>query len=212
MNKGELYCDGDLVAKFIENSVIEVKGNIHSDAIMHSHVVCGKKLEAAGRKGLIVGGNFKVGDEIKAKVIGSPMATLTELEVGVNPDMRKRYEILKQEHKGIIENLEKVTQAVDVLTKIRQKTELPQDKLELLAKSIQAKLQLAMKLESNSIDMKEMESYFEELSKGKIKASDVIYPGTRVTIGSSMMYVKDPLQYLTLYRANAEVKIGPYEN
>lgn len=212
MNKGELYCDGDLVAKFIENSVIEVKGNIHSDAIMHSRVVCGRKLEAAGRKGLIVGGNFKVSDEIKAKVIGSPMATITELEVGVNPDMRKRYELLKQEHKSILENLEKVSQASDLLTKISQKAELPADKKEILVKSMQAKAQFIEKLEVNNNDIKEMETYLEELSKGKIKASDVIYPGTRVTIGSSMMHVKDPLQYLTLYRSNAEVKIGPYEN
>ncbi|HYE12589.1 MAG TPA: FapA family protein [Patescibacteria group bacterium] len=212
MNKGELYCDGDLVAKFIENSVIDVKGNIHSDAIMHSHIVCGKKLEAAGRKGLIVGGNFKVSDEIKAKVIGSPMATITELEVGANPEMRKKYEVLKQEHKNIMDNLEKVTQAADLLTKISQRTELSPDKKELLSKSIQAKLQLTEKLEVNNIDIKEMETYLEELSKGKIKASDIIYPGTRVTIGSSMMYVKDPLHYLTLYRSNAEVRIGPYEN
>ena len=212
MNKGELYCEGDLVAKFIENSVIDVKGNIHCDAIMHSHVVCGKKLEAAGRKGLLVGGNFKVSDEIKAKVIGSPMATITELEVGINPEMRKRYEALKLEHKSILDNLEKVTQATSLLTKISQKAELPADKKELLTRSIQAKLQLTEKLEISNNEIKEMETYLDELSKGKIKASDVIYPGTRVTIGSSMMYVKDPLQYLTLYRLNAEVRIGPYEN
>jgi uncharacterized protein len=212
MNKGELICDGDLVAKFIENSTLDVKGNIHSDAIMHSHVICGKKLEAAGRKGLIVGGNFKVSDEIKAKVIGSPMATLTELEVGINPEMRKRYEVLKQEHKSIIENLEKVSQAVDLLTKISQKVELTVDKKELLSKSIQAKLQLAEKIAINNDEIKELEIYLEELSKGKIKASNIIYPGTKVTIGNSVMHVKDPLHYLTLYRLNAEVKIGPYEN
>lgn len=212
MNKGELICDGDLVAKFIENSMIDVKGNIHSDAIMHSHVICGKKLEAAGRKGLIVGGNFKVSDEIKAKVIGSPMATITELEVGINPEMRKKYEFLRQEHKSIIDSIEKVTQAVDLLTKISLKAELSIDKKELLSKSIQAKVQLTEKIEINNHEIKKLEIFLDELSKGKIKASDIIYPGTRVTIGSSVMHVKDPLKYLTLYRANAEVKIGPYEN
>ena len=212
MNKGELICEGDLVAKFIENSLIDVKGNIHCDAIMHSHVVCGKKLEASGRKGLLVGGNFKVSDEIKAKVIGSPMATITEIEVGLNPELRKRYDILKQEHKGNVDNLEKVSQAVDLLTKISQKSELAFDKKELLTKSIQAKLQLTEKISNSNGEIKELETYLDELSKGKIKVSDVVYHGTRVTIGSSIMHVKDPLQYLTLYRANAEVKIGPYEN
>ncbi|MDF2841531.1 MAG: putative polymerase with domain, hydrolase domain and Zn ribbon, partial [Clostridia bacterium] len=74
------------------------------------------------------------------------------------------------------------------------------------------RVQFIEKLDTNNNEIKEMETYLEELSKGKIKASDIIYPGTRVTIGSSMMHVKDPLQYLTLYRSNAEVKIGPYEN
>ena len=212
MNKGELICEGNLVAKFIENSLIDVKGNIQCDAIMHSHVVCGKKLEASGRKGLLVGGNFKVSDEIKAKVIGSPMATITDIEVGLNPELRKRYDILKQEHKSNIDNLEKVSQAVDLLTKISQKSELAFDKKELLTKSIQAKLQLTEKISNSNGEIKELETYLDELSKGKIKVSDVVYPGTRVTIGSSIMHVKDPLQYLTLYRANAEVKIGPYEN
>jgi uncharacterized protein (DUF342 family) len=212
MNKGELYCDGDLTAKFIENSLIEVKGNIKSDAIMHSRVFCGKKLEVFERKGLLVGGSVKVADEIKAKVIGSPMATVTELEVGVNPEMRKRYEHFKQERKHILENIEKVTQAVDLLTKISKKAELPPDKKEMLAKSIQAKLQMTQQLTVNSKDIKELETYLEELSRGKIKVSDVLYPGSKVIIGSSTMYVKDPLKYLSLYRSNGEIKIGPYEN
>lgn len=212
MNKGELYCDGDLVAKFIENSTIEAKGNVHSDAIMHSNVICGKKLEAAGRKGLLVGGQFKVSDEIKAKVIGSPMATITDLEVGANPEIRKRYEILKLELKSILENIQKVTQATELLTKISQKAELPPEKRELLTKSIQAKMQLAEKLEAINIEIKELEGYLEDVSKGKIKVYDVIYPGVRVTIGSSMLYVKDSLKYLTLYRANADIKIGPFES
>lgn len=212
MNKGELYCDGDLVAKFIENSVIEAKGNVHSDAIMHSSVVCGKKLEAAGRKGLLVGGQFKVSDEIKAKVIGSPMATVTDLEVGANPEMRKKYEALKAEYKSIIENIEKVTQAVDLLNKLSQKTELPTEKRELLSKSIQAKMQLAERLGAAETEIKEMEGYIEEISKGKIKVYDVIYPGVRVTIGSSMLYIKDSLKYLTLYRSGADIRIGPFEN
>lgn len=212
MNKGELYCEGDLVAKFIENSTIEAKGNVHSDAIMHSSVICGKKLEANGRKGLLVGGQFKVSDEIRAKVIGSPMATITELEVGVNPDLRKKYDALKSEHKSIVENTEKVTQAIDLLNKLSQKSELPAEKRELLAKSMQAKMQLVERLEGVNTEIKEMEGYLEEISKGKIKVSEVIYPGVRVTIGSSMLYIKDSLKFLTLYRLNADIRIGPYEN
>lgn len=211
MNRGELYCEGDLIGKFIENSKIEVKGNIQSDAIMHSQVTCGRKLEANGRKGLLVGGTFKVGEEIKARVIGSPMATITELEVGVNPDMRKKYENIKNELKQISDNLDKTTKAVDLLTKMSKSMELPADKKILLAKSLKLKLQLQQSLEQVIKEQSEMEIYFDELSRGKIKVQDVIYSGSRIIIGSSMMNLKDPVQYVSFYRINADIRMGSYD-
>jgi uncharacterized protein len=212
MNKGELYCEGNLIAKFIENCKIEVKGNIQSDAIMHSQIVCGKKLEANGRKGLLVGGTFKVGEEIKAKVIGSPMATITELEVGVNPDMRKKYEEIKTEMKQTADNLDKTTKAVDLLTKMSKTIELPLDKKLLLTKSVRLKLQLQQNLEKILVEQNEMEVYFEELSRGKIKVYDVIYPGCRIIIGNSTMYIKDTVKFVSYYRTNAEIKMGSYDD
>ncbi len=212
MNRGELYCEGDLVARFIENSKIDVRGNIQSDAIMHSQVTCGKKLEAAGRKGLLVGGSFKVGEEIKAKVVGSPMATITELEVGVSPDMRKKYEDIKDELKQITENLDKTSKAVDLLTKMSKNSDLPLDKKLLLTKSIKLKSQLQDKQEEVLKEQNELEAYFEDLSKGKIKVLDVIYPGCRIIIGSSMMYIKDSIKFVSFYRANAEIKMLSYKD
>jgi len=47
---------------------------------MHSNVKCGNKLELSGKKGLLIGGKCKVGKEIVAKVIGSYLATHTDIE------------------------------------------------------------------------------------------------------------------------------------
>lgn len=210
-NRGELYCDGDLIAKFIENSKIEVKGSVQSDAIMHSNVVCGKKLELTGRKGLLVGGIVKVGEEVKAKVIGSPMAATTEIEVGVSPDLRRKYELLRAEMKQVLENLDKTSKAVEMLAKLHRASGLPEDKKVLLAKSIQLKQQLAQRVEEIKNEQSQLEAYFEDINKGKIKISDTVYPGTKVMIGSSMMYVKDPFKFVTFYRANAEIKMSSYE-
>ena len=210
-NRGQVYCEGDLVAKFIENSSLDVKGNIHSDAIMHSNVICGKKVEIAGKKGLLVGGSIMAGEEIKAKIIGSPMATVTEIEVGINPDIRRKYDNLKEELKQTSDNYEKTRQAVDLLTKMSQKVELPEDKKVLLSRSIQMKTQLYERVEEIKAEQTELEVYFEDVSKGKIKVMETIYPGSKLAIGSSKMFIKDPLQFVTFYRANAEIKMTTYE-
>lgn len=211
MSKGELRCDGDLIAKYIENSKVYAKGNIQTEAIMHSTVYCGKKLEVRGRKGLIVGGEVKASEEIKAKIIGSPMATVTDIEVGINPEIRTKYENLKIETAKLTDNLLKLTQAVDLLTKLSRKSELPEDKKALLNKSIMMKLQTRNKLEQFKSEMISLENYMEEISNGKIKVEGLVYPGTKVTIGSNSMYIKDQIQFVTFYRYGGEIKIGSFE-
>lgn len=212
MNRGEIYCEGDLVAKFIENSKIEVMGSIQSDAIMHSQVTCGKKLEVSGRKGLLVGGSYKAGEEIKAKVMGSPMATITEIEVGVNPAIRNKYDELKKELKQVSDNLDKAAKAVDLLTRMSKTCELPSDKKLLLSRSIQLKLQLTQRMEELLNEQTEMDNYLEDLSKGRVRVYDTIYPGCRIIIGSSTLYIKDPLTFASFYRADAEIKMGSFDD
>ena len=210
-NQGEIICKGDLVAKFIENSKVQCDGNITSDAIMQSSVLSGKKIEVTGKKGLIVGGIVRAGEEIKAKVIGAPMATVTEVEVGLNPDLRKKYDDNRVEIKTASENLEKSKQVVDLLTKMAKQGELPEDKKTMMSKSVQLKLQMTARLEQLKKEQAELEVIFEDVNKGKIKVMDTIYPGCRIAIGSSMMYIKDPLKFCMFYRANAEIKLGTYE-
>ncbi len=207
----EIICKGDLIAKFIENSKASVQGNITSDAIMQSHVLAGKKVEVTGKKGLIVGGSVRAGEEVRAKIIGSSMATVTEVEVGLNPDLRKKYDENKIELKVTAENMEKAKQAVDILTKIAKAGELPEDKKQMMSKSVQLKLQSAQKIEHLKKEQQELEQIFEDVNKGKIKVVDTIFPGCRIAIGSSMMYIKDPIKFCTFYRANAEIKLGVYE-
>jgi len=53
-----------------------------------------------------------------------------------------------------------------------------------------------------------MELKLQQEANGKVRAYDYIYPGTRVTIGTSSLYVKENLQYCSLYRDGVDIKIG----
>jgi uncharacterized protein (DUF342 family) len=68
MGKGYLKSGGDIIAKYIEYSTIEAKNEIKAEAIMHSKIKCGNKLELSGKKGLLVGGVAKVGKLISARL------------------------------------------------------------------------------------------------------------------------------------------------
>lgn len=208
MGKGTLVSGGDIIARYIEHSNVEAKNNIKAEAIMHSNVKCGNKLELSGRKGLLVGGSCRVGKEIVAKVIGSHMATVTDLEVGVDPSLRERYKAVKEEISRIETDLKKAEQAITILKKLEMAGALTPDKQEIMAKSVRTKVFFTSKVAELKEELAMLEAKLQQDAYGKIRCFNVIYPGTKVAIGSCLMYVRENLQYCSLYRDGADVRVG----
>jgi len=211
MGKGVLISGGDIISRFIENSTVEAKNNIKAEAIMHSNVKCGNKLELSGRKGLLVGGSCKVGKEIVAKVIGSHLATITEIEVGIDPAIRERYKAAKEELVSAENDLRKAEQAITILKKLEIAGALTPEKQEMLAKSVRTKIFLSNRCMELKEEMNQLEVMLQQDAYGKVRCYNYIYPGTKVAIGSCMMYVKENLQYCTLYRDGADIRVGPID-
>ena len=208
-NKGLLVAGGDIIAKYIENATLEAKGDIRSEAIMHSEIKCGGKLELGGKKGLLVGGVARVGHEVEAKVIGSVMSTVTVLEVGVDPHLRERLKFLRAEIPSMEENLVKSNQAITLLKRMDSVAALTEDKREMLAKSTRAKFFYESRLMEYRKEMLDIEARLQQDAAGRIRVLGAAHNGVRVSIGSCSMYVKETIQYCTLYRDGADVRVGP---
>lgn len=208
MGKGTLISGGDIIARYIEHSNVEARNDIKSEAVMHSNTKCGNKLELSGKKGLLVGGSCKVGKEIIAKVIGSHMATVTDIEVGVDPSLRERYKAIKEELGTIESDLKKAEQAITILKKLEMAGALTPEKQEIMAKSVRTKLFFANKVIELKEELTMLEAKLQQDAYGKIRCYNVIYPGTKVAIGSCLMYVRENLQYCSLYRDGADVRVG----
>ncbi len=208
MGKGTLIAGGDIVARYIEYCNVEAKNNIQSEAVLHSNVKCGNKLELTGRKGLLVGGTCKVGKIIIAKVIGSHMATVTELEVGVDPTIRERYKKLKEDFVSMESDIKKSDQAITILRKLEGMGTLTPEKHEIMTKSVRTKIHLSTSLEEVKREIAVLEEQLQQEGNGKIRALNQIYPGVKVSIGTCIMYVKEQLQYCTLYKDGADIRVG----
>ncbi len=208
MGKGILVSGGDIIARYIENCNVEAKNDIKAEAVMHSYIKCGNKLELSGKKGLLVGGNCKVGKEITAKVIGSHLGTVTDIEVGVDPTIRERYKAVKEELIKSETDLKKAEQAITILKKLEMAGALTPEKQEMLAKSVRTRVYLTNHFSELKEEMAALESKLQQDAYGKIRCYSFIYPGTKVAIGSCMMYVKENLQYCSLYRDGADIRVG----
>lgn len=210
-NQAELYCKGDLIARYIENTKINSGGNVEADCILHSVVYARRKILIKGKKGLIVGGVVKAGEEIAAQVIGSSMGTQTQIEVGIDPNLKEKFDQAKAKLKETVKNLENLKQTIEILNKMNKNVPLPPSKKEMLVRSV--KTYEVMKDQQLDIQREiiDMDQQMEDATKGKIHVSQTIYPGVRISIYNAVKHVYDDLAMCTLYYREGDIAIGMFE-
>ncbi|NMB08460.1 MAG: DUF342 domain-containing protein, partial [Tissierellia bacterium] len=158
----------------------------------------------------IVGGICRAGKEIKAKTIGSSMATSTILEVGTDPYALERKEKLKQELEIAEENLDKITKSLNLLENLKKANRLDGEKTQMYLRLLKTRNMLLEKLRDNKKEYEELDKIIANLSRGIVKVSETIYPGVKIIIGNSNYFVRDEMKRCTFYREEGEIKIGPY--
>ncbi|GAE89002.1 hypothetical protein JCM21531_2492 [Acetivibrio straminisolvens JCM 21531] len=131
--------------------------------------------------------------------------------MGVDPQIKEHYKELRDEIRKIEEDLVKTDQAITILKKLEATGKMSPEKQELMAKSVRTKIYYSNRLNQLKEELVITEQKLQREADGKVRVFDHIYPGTKVTIGTSMMYVKEDLQYCTLYRDGADIRVGPID-
>lgn len=136
------------------------------------------------------------------------MSTLTEIEVGINPKKLEEYKETTKELEKYSEDFKKTEKIIGILSKVDVNT-LSNDKKKMLMDSIRSKILLKQKI--NACQLK-AESLAAQLNagNGRISVSDVVYAGVKVVINNAVMYIREDLQYCSLYNNKGKISIGSY--
>lgn len=210
--KGLVSAAEELQVGSVQNGNIRCKGVLKvGEALMHSQISAGKKIIVGGRKGLIVGGKIQAGEEVKCRTIGSYMATPTEIEVGINPELRDELKTLENQIHQDQDNLSKSQHAIESLKELQKQVgDLPQTKKELLLKLTRTQFQLMAQLKQGVAKKQQMEEQLGTQTQGKVAAADIIYPGVKISIKRGVLLINEEMKYVTLYEKNDEVKVGTF--
>ncbi len=210
-NQAELLCKGDLIAKYIENTKINIGGSVEAECILHSIVYAKKKILIRGKKGLIVGGIVKAGEEIDAQIIGSSMGTQTKIEVGIDPNLKEKYDQAQEKLKEIVKNLQNLKQTIEILNKMNKSAPLPDSKKDMLVRSVKTYEVMKDEQIHYQEEIQTMTHQMENATKGKVHVSKIIHPGVKITIHNAVKHVYDDLAMCTLYYKEGDIAIGLYE-
>ncbi|MFA9463809.1 MAG: DUF342 domain-containing protein [Velocimicrobium sp.] len=208
MGKGKLISKGNLTARFIENCEVISGGDITTDAIMHSHVSAKGEVLVTGKKSMITGGEVKAGKGITAKTIGSSMCTQTVLSIGIDDNIKKEQKNLEKEIEDIKKEQTKYAQVFNLFKKRMQCSmglTIEQKKQLVIAKQEFTRLQesLATK-EPRYLALKAEIDSFQD---GKIRFTGSVYPGVKIIISSTSMFVKEEISHGQFVRDRADIRV-----
>lgn len=208
--RGELSAKGNIVAKFIQNSKVFAQRDIVTEAIMHSEASANGKVLVDKGKGMIVGGTVMAGSYMSANIIGSPMATATAIQIGIPPQALKEYKELEEAYATKKEDLDKTEKAILFLSGKSSKGQLTQDKLQMLGNLRQTRTALMEEVTQLGNRYKELSVTMKEGSKGIIKVKDVLHSSVKITIGTTVKYIKERTEFCSVQKVGADIVIGSY--
>ena len=211
MNRGKVRAEQDVRAMFAENAQVEAGRDIYiSDVALHSTLRAGKRIILEEKHGQITGGVTIAGEEVNAKIVGNQAFVVTRVSVGVDPNLQRQYKLACRNYKEGKKRLQQISQTLNTLGKI-DISRLPQERIDQINALTRSQFPLAGQLKKDEKAIKELEAKLAEMKHGKVRASDVIYPGTRLSVNSIMKNIYEEYRHCTFAINEGEIALGPYE-
>ncbi|SEQ05913.1 hypothetical protein SAMN05421693_11548 [Ectothiorhodospira magna] len=94
-----LKAKGTVSSRFIENAWVEADHVLIHEQMVHCQISATHEVTVGGtgaRKGQIVGGSIRAGEQIECHMLGSPTAPQTQVVVGADPKLRDQLAELEQ--------------------------------------------------------------------------------------------------------------------
>ena len=203
-----ITCDGDVKGRFIENCNLFVKGDVHAEYIVASSVKCGKNIKTVGLRARIIGGNLMAGQNIEARVIGSPAGIPTKLEIGTDPANIKRQQELMAHIAELEKSIKSLQPLIIMLRQLEAAGRLTAQKQEILDNvsfSFDTNTKL---LKDGKVELEEITQAVKSRGFGRIICTDTIHWGTVVVIGDAMLVVKEDMLFSSLYYESGMIRKG----
>jgi len=185
--EGRIHTGKSIWARFIQNSNIQAGDMVvASDGIINSNIVANNRIICQGKRAAIMGGKLRAGEEINAKTLGNPTSgTETVCEVGYDPKSKEEMERLQMEKDNATKLLEDMKPNILTLTNLKKSrnNSLPDDKEAILQDLITKRDMLTTDLKKIDEGLKKIQEYLNSLkARGRVSASQKIYPGVKIII------------------------------
>lgn len=193
-SKGLIKSGGSVRSRFLQGATVEAGVDVViRDSIMHCTVSAGRNVYMEAQKAVIVGGLVRAGCEVRTRTLGSPMATPTEVEVGVHPHLRLEMAELHSKLKDLYLNIDKTKKALAMLDNMAGiANQLPPEKQALREKLTHTYGHYLQEEEEMMFRRSEIEAQLLDTRMAKVFCTDIVFAGVKLTLGQQIAFIRDP--------------------
>lgn len=211
MGKGVLNAGGRIILKYVENATINAGAYVESETILHSNVNARTEVIVDGRKGFIAGGVVRATGKVSCKTLGSPMGADTVVEVGVDPEQKKRYQNLQKEVMEITKNLKNIQPIlINASQRLKKGEKFPPEQMKYIQTLAAANKQQTQQLEADQIELKQLDEMMQNQGQACVCVSEDAYAGTKIAIGDASMVLKSTATYCRFVKERGDIKTVAY--
>lgn len=208
MNKGLLKAGSNIVTKFIESAYVEADGFVQTESILHSTVSAKGEVIVQGKKGFIMGGTVTSQTGLSAVTIGSPMGTVTKIEVGIDPVMRERQQTLLQD----ISDMQKKSGMIEpvisnCMKKLSQGHKLSNEQMKYVKQLSEEYKTLEQNIKDAQNEIEHISVALNLSSTARVKVSGKIYSDVKLTISDCIMHTRNEREHCQFIKDQGEVKV-----
>ncbi len=207
MSRGMLDAQGNVTAKFIENSTIRCGGTLMCDAVLHSDTECTGEISVLGRKGLINGGHIRSYSNISATQLGSTMGTMTIVEIMSDIEQAKllnETEEKIEETKAALKKMDHVLLGIKKLIKSGQ--QISPQQVQYLKVAAASKPKLLKEIENMELQCQSMQKILELGTNASIRVEGVVNSGVKIMIKDVSRIINDNFSHCKFVREGADIK------
>ena len=196
--KSVVICKKSIRVGFVENSTVEADGDlIVKNYIMHSHVSVNGWVRVLTGKGAIIGGEVSAGHGVEVKIIGSDSVRGTTVSIGGGVTMEKKLQDIDSQIAASEEGMKRIRLALGeslmaaLLADPGNIEKLPAGKREAFRALLDQFHAFDEKLQKLQKEKNELNTELEKEDTGSVKALEMVYPGSVITIGHLSREFKD---------------------
>ncbi len=205
--KTSIKVNGSTICRFIENACVFSEKDIITDFVVHSNISCGSNLIVKGKKGLIVGGELKVKNEVNAQVVGSYMGTKTLIEIGLDPTQKNKLDAYRDELHSCQKKLKDLQPTIETGKQLLQRGLMDNIKKISFVKMLEDYNKTAQNINIIETEIQKIEKQLSEIRYGVMQVKDKVYPGVKITIGRYSRYIKDEIGASKFYVQDGDIMI-----